>query len=1020
MKRRLRGLLIGLFGDKHPVVNSVRIVHKTLNHLVGRARFFLHAVLSGAYAIPPAVDPYQAWQAVNRWNDRRRDALVESLSALKGVAPLLSVIMPVHDPPLPCLDAAIASVIGQVYERWELCVVDDGSVHPEIRAAIDTWRSRDRRIKLVTLEQNVNISRATNRAVEMAEGDYLVFVDHDDLLTPDALGEIVLYLTTNPDTDVLYSDDDKITEDGRRFDPQFKPEWSPELLLSYMYFSHVFVVRRSCYAAVGGMREGFEGSQDYDFALRVTEQTARIGHIPKVLYHWRVLPGSTASSGAAKPASFEAGRRAVQEALDRRGIVARVTRPPFAVRAGLGVFSHEFPDTGPRVSVIIPTRNNVDVLRACLASLEQTTYLNFEVVIIDNESDDAETLAYLRSLPHTVLRIPNPAGSFNFAAINNLAVKQVDSPYVLFLNDDVEVRSPRWLSQMMGYVQIQGVGAVGAKLIFPDGRIQHAGIIHGLYHGMAGPAFKLAPETDHGYLSYASVARDYSAVTAACLLTPRTLFLELGGFDEQRYAVAYNDVDYCYRLVDRGHRCVYCPTAELIHHEGHSRGQRDNPAELAEFRRAYRGRKDPWYSPHLSLDTERFEIVPRTLAPDTVGAVPTLMTAFTLNWEGAPISQYELTISLKKMGVINPTVFCPQDGPLRKAYEENGIPVYVQTHPLAGVTTLKQYDRAIQEFAEQVDRWGCRVVYGNTLQTFYAIDAARVAGVPSIWNPRESEPWRTYFQEFGAEISSRALGCFRYPYRVIFVSDATRDGYSPLDTRHNFTVVHNGLDRDRLLESARNWPRERSRAALACSGDEVVVLLLGTVCARKGQQDLPRALAKLPNDLQRKVRCFIVGDRPGEYSETLHKVVASLPGALKDRVVIVPETEDTACYYRAADLFVCTSRLESYPRVILEAMAYGLPIVTTPVFGIREQARDQVNALFYEPGRVGDLAQRIDRLLRDGGLRKRFSENSAYVLSSLANYEEMVDAYAQVFREASVSGGESAVRTGGHKWAGTS
>ncbi|MBI3608476.1 MAG: glycosyltransferase [Nitrospirae bacterium] len=1007
IKRTLRRLLIGLFGDDHPVVNAVRRVDWLIRHYVDRLRFFYHSLRFLNYSVAAPIDRYQAWQNVNRWNDRARNSLLERLGGTKGERPLISVIMPVYDPPADLLDAAIASVVGQVYEKWELCIADDCSSRSEIRSALDDWRSRDSRIKVTLLDQNVNISKATNRAVDMAEGEYVLFLDHDDLLTPDALGEVALYLVEHPETDVLYSDDDKITVDGRRFAPQFKPDWSPELLLSYMYFSHVFVVRRSCYESVGGMREGFEGSQDYDLALRVTERARDIGHVPKVLYHWRVLPGSTALSGAAKPQSFEAGRRAVQEALDRRGVNARVSRPEFAVKGGIGVFAHEFPDTGSRVSLLIPTKNNLRTLKACLESIEKTTYKDFEVVIIDNESDDPETLAYLRSIRHKVLRIPNPSGSFNFSAINNRAVQQIDSPYILFLNDDVEVRSPRWLSQMMGYAQLQGVGAVGAKLVFPDGRIQHAGIIHGLYHGMAGPAFKLSPEWDHGYLSYASVVRNYSAVTAACMVTPRRLFLDLGGFDEERYAVAYNDVDYCYRLVDRGSRCVFCPTAELTHYEGHSRGYRDNPAEVGEFRRTYHGRSDPWYSPYLSLENERFEIVPRRLAPEKCGAIPTLMTAFTLNWEGAPISQYELTVYLKKTGVIQPIVFCPQDGPLRKAYEEKGIPVHIEDHPLAQVNTLGKYERAIVGLSEKMVKWGVKLVYGNTLQTFYAIDAARLVDLPSIWNPRESEPWKTYFRQFGPEISERALSCFRLPYRVIFVSDATRDGYLPLDTHHNFTVIHNGIDRARLIESSGEWSREKSRAALGCNTDEVVILLLGTVCPRKGQHDLPEALLKLPSDLHEKIRCFIVGDRPGEYSYTLRKIVNILPSSLRDRVTIVQETSETACYYKAADIFVCTSRIESYPRVTLEAMAYGLPIITTPVYGIGEQVKEGINALFYTPGDASELAGRLAKLITDPDLRQLMADNSGHVLDALNNYEDMAQAYAEVFREAYVSGGHA-------------
>lgn len=955
--------------------------------------------------IEPVLPPYEAWLRVNVWNRRMRDELLDRLSQQTGRLSKISLVMPVHDPPVDCLTKAIASVQAQVWEEWELCIADDCSTNPAVRAELERWRKRDPRIRVTYLDQNVNISLATNRAAALATGEFLLFFDHDDELTPDAVGEVALYLAERPRTDVLYSDDDKIDLAGRRYAPQFKPDWSPELLLSYMYLSHVFVVRRSLFESIGAMRTGFEGAQDYDLALRLTERTAAVGHIPKVLYHWRALPGSTASSGAAKPASLEAGRRAVAEAFARRGVDAQVTQPEFAANGNLGIYSHEFPDEGPPVTILIPTKNQVAVLRQCVESLRSTTYRNYEIVIIDNESDDSETLAYLQSLPHRVMRIGNPSGRFNFAAINNRAVEQVAGEFVLFLNNDTEVKAPRWLSQMVGYAQMPGVGAVGAKLMFADGRIQHAGVVHGLYHGLAGPAFKLTPSWEHGYLAYASVVRNYSAVTAACLLTSRRRFLEFGGFNEAEFGVAYNDVDYCYRLIDRGFRCVYCPEAQLTHYEGYSRGFRDDPAEVAAFKRKYTFRKDPWYSPHLSLVDESFNIVPRTIAPRRQKPIPIVMTALSLNCEGAPWSQYELTKELVRRKVIQPIVFSPVDGPLRALYEEEGISVMVDRHPLWGVTTLQEYEKAVRTFSLKCLSWGAELVYANTLQSFYAVAAAHEAGLPSVWNPRESEPWQTYFDYLPDGVIQKAYDCFAWPYRVAFVADATRDAYAALNTRHNFTVVRNGLDRMRIEQAIREWPAAKARTSIGAREGEMVILLLGTVCPRKGQQDLVKALSQLSPALQERVRCYIVGDRPSEYSAELHAVVKRLPPRLGSRLHIIPETRQTTQYYRAADLFVCTSKLESYPRVVLEAMAYGLPIITTPVFGIREQVREGVNALFYEPGDSDLLAARLRSLLQDEALRVRMASKSASVLAIGTDFNEMADSYADIFAEAWLSGG---------------
>jgi len=958
---------------------------------------------------PQPIDSYEAWLEVNQWNARRERVLRDRLSELT-CPPLLSVIMPVYNPPVEFLSKAIQSVVDQVYGNWELCIADDASTDPAVTSTLKRWADQDTRIKVTIREQNGNISLASNSAAELAGGDHLVLLDQDDELTPDALGEVALYLAENPATDILYSDDDKVDATNHRYSPQFKPDWSPELLLSYMYFSHLFVIRRALFVEAGGLRVGFEGSQDYDLALRATERTSHIGHIPKVLYHWRALPNSTAASGGAKPESFAAGMNAIQDAFDRRGIGSTVFQPDWAVNAQCGIFSHRFPDEGPSVAIIIPTKNNLEILRACIDSLKKTTYRNYELVIVDNESDDPATLDYLASVPHRVLRIPTPDG-FSFAAINNRAAAQVNTDYLLFLNNDTEVISPEWLSAMVGYMGMSGVGAVGARLLLPDGRIQHGGVVTGYYNRMAGPAFKLTPATDNGYLSYAKVARNYSAVTAACLLTSKLLFEKLGGFDEQAFAVAYNDVDYCYRLIAAGNRVVYCPQAELIHHEGASRGFHDNPREPANYLQKYGDRIDPYYNPNLSLDDERFAIKARTVAPVSLKPIRALMCAFNLNWEGAPSSQYEMTVGLKEKGVIDPIVYSPTDGPLRQAYEEHGIEVIVDEHPLLGVAGLADYEVAIAGFGRRLKDLKIDLIYANTLPTFYAIATAHHLGLPCIWNPRESEPWETYFDFLPPEIAQRALQCFAYPYQVVFVSNASLKIWQPLNSRHNFMVIHNGLDRERFGAAFKKWPKEMARELLWISSEELAVLIIGTVCERKGQLDLVKAIGRLSHETAARIRCFIVGNPGDEYAVRLKETLSALPYLRRSRIEIIEATADPALYYAAADIFVCCSRIESFPRVILEALAAQLPIITTPVNGIAEQVKENESALFYAPGDVASLTYAIQRLFEDPTLRQQLAANTVTALESLIDFDSMVEAYAEVFREAWISGGTRARAT---------
>ncbi len=1087
------------------------------------------------FVLPETIDVYDAWLAVNKWCDRSGQYLISRLESCRTPLPKISVVMPVYDPPLEFLRQGIDSILNQVYQNWEFCIADDCSNNPNIREILTEIANTDSRIKLTFRSENGNISAATNSAAELATGDFILFLDNDDELTPDALGEVALYISQNPEIDFLYSDDDKISTEGKRFDPQFKPEYSPELLLSYMYMGHLCVVRKEIFDKIGGFRIGFEGSQDYDFALRATEISRQVGHLPLVLYHWRTTPGSTAISGGEKPKSFLAGKKAVQESLIRRGVVGNISQPDWAVRENLGIFKPTFPDQGNSVTIIIPTKNQAKLLKACIESLGKTTYQNYQVFVIDNESDESETLEYLESLKYlysgeaniSVIPVANTDVKFNFAAINNRAVEKVKTEYILFLNNDTEIIYPHWLSQMMGYAKIPGVGAVGAKLIYPDKRIQHAGVIHGLHHGLAGHAFKLLHSENRGYLSQAFVSRNYSAVTAACMLTPRKLFLELGGFDEENFAVAYNDADYGYRLLESGYRSVYCADAELIHKEGTSRGYSDNPQEEANYRRKYSQMIDEFYSPHFSLESELFKIQPRryfiknlevitrkskrimksvnsekeleldthlnqpeintqvkvdnsekeselntqtlkanspnqneseinnqarvdnsqkeseintqilevnypkeseinsqtkvdnhgkkseinnqiscstenlpTSVKEAFPRIKMLMCSNSLELTGAPLHQLEIALKLAKDGIVEPIIFSVNDGELREIYQQQNIQVIVKDNPLEHIYKRDVYDSALTTFAQEIKSLNIDVMYINTLENFFMVDVAQMLNIPSVWNVHESQPWQTYFNRFGTEIAVRALECFRYPYRIIFVSDATRNKYLPLNSHHNFTVIHNGLDLDLLKKASAKWSRQEARLALGVKKDEIVILLLGTVCERKGQHDLIRALSFMPEEERQKIKCFLVGDRPNLYSLKLHELVKNLPEEVQQRVEIVGETSETAKYYQAADIFVCTSRIESFPRVILEAMAYSLPIVTTPVFGIVEQVKPNINGLFYTCDNPEELANVLMSLLTDEELRQRLAINAKYVLESLNTFAEMTKTYGQIFQEA--------------------
>jgi GT2 family glycosyltransferase len=556
---------------------------------------------------------YDRWQIAHRIgaSDLRRMRDVLPVLALR---PSFSVLMPVYDAPEEYLRAAIESVQKQVYPDWELCIVDDASPAAHVRAVIEEYARDDLRIKPIFREVNGHIAAASNTALAAATGDFIALLDHDDLLSPDALFENALAVNRLPDVDVIYSDEDKIDEDGRRRQPYFKPDWSPDSLLSRNYVSHLGVYRRSLVERAGGFRTGFEGSQDYDLVLRVTELTDRVAHIPRVLYHWRVHEDSTASAREQKNYAQTSAIRALEEALERRGEPGRVE--PGTLMPGIYTVRYALRRPG-RVSIIIPTRDHGEDVERCLSSLfERSSYRDLEVLLIDNGTRDPASLrtfdAWAAREPErfTVIRYDVP---FNFSSITNFGVAHSSGPYVLLLNNDTEVITPDWIEAMVEQAQRPAIGAVGAKLLYPDGTVQHAGVVVGL-GGVAGHSHKYFQREAPGYFGVLQTVNNFSAVTAACLMVRREVFDEVGGFDET-LAIAFNDVDFCLRVKAAGYRNVYLPHVELYHHESKSRGHENTPAKQARFLRETRVMRerwrtgdlpDPYYNPNLTLDTEDF------------------------------------------------------------------------------------------------------------------------------------------------------------------------------------------------------------------------------------------------------------------------------------------------------------------------------------------------------------------------------------------------------------------------------
>jgi glycosyltransferase involved in cell wall biosynthesis len=558
---------------------------------------------------------YPKWIA--RFDSVDAVALQRNLRCLRR-QPLISVLLPVYNPDLELLAAAIESVQRQLYQRWELCVADDASTDPKVRPFLEQKGNDDSRIKLTFRERNGHISACTNSALALATGEWCALLDQDDLVRSEALAFVALEIEQHPDAGLIYSDEDKIETNGVRSNPFLKPDWNPELFLGQNYINHPGVYRTDLLREIDGFREGFEGSQDYDLVLRCIERLApaQIRHIPRILYHWRAVAGSLAAVVDAKPYAKEAARRAIADHLQRCGIAGRVEACPENVESHRVVY--ELPDPPPTVSIVVPMRDHLALLERCISSVrEKTDYPSIEFVVVDNGSTEPATLKFLRQLEQEIdAQVVRDDGAFNFSRLINRGVSAAKGSVLALLNNDVEANEPGWLREMVSHVLRVEVGAVGARLWYPDGTLQHGGVILGL-GGVAGHAFPRVPRGHPGYFNRAFLQQDCSAVTGACLLVRKKVFEDAGGFDDANLAISFNDVDFCLRLRQSGFRNIWTPYANLIHHESASRGHQATVAEQVQFLReaTFMQRKwgsellcDPFYNPNLSLDLPGFDL----------------------------------------------------------------------------------------------------------------------------------------------------------------------------------------------------------------------------------------------------------------------------------------------------------------------------------------------------------------------------------------------------------------------------
>lgn len=928
-------------------------------------------------------DPYARWCWHNRLTPRLRDVLQRDAGELvRQGGPLVSIVVPAYNTPEKYLRELLESVRGQLYPRWELCVADDASPEPHVRRILAEAAAADPRIKPVFRPTNGHIAQATNSALEIATGEFVALLDHDDLLPADALFQVVQAILRHPTAGYLYTDEDKIDDAGRRFDPQLKGGWSPEMAITHNYTHHLTVIRRTIVERAGRLRPDFNGAQDLDLFLRCWElvDAADVVHVPFIGYHWRAHAASTATRGDQKGYLFPAARRGIAEAIARRGLRAEPILPEFARHYALCLHQLKW-DPGllrdQPVTIVIPTRNRVDLLQACLDSLARTIPLeSVQVIVVDDNSDDADTLAFLAGLPARtdlrceVVRAPAAPGGFNYSRLVNLGTARATTPLVLHLNNDVVALAPGWLEEMAGWLSLPGVGVVGAKLLYPDGTVNHAGISLGAEDGLPHVLFEREPAAELGYLFLPHAARNVTAVTGACLLTRTALYRQLDGFDATQLAVAYNDVDYCLRAGDAGYRTVFTPQAVLQHIGSASRGNTYAEREHVAYIARHGTRRDPYQSESLSFPPANLPLNPyHQRYAQTPRPMRVLLLSHNLKFEGAPIFLFELGRYLAAQPGLQVTVASAEDGPLRARFESAGLKVEVwDPSALLAAKTPAAFAAALQRLAGTRAWDDVELIVCNTIVTFWGVHLAARLGKSSAFYLHESKPVNRFFEATLPPLMHPVVEeAFRLATRVVFTARSTRDIHEELNINDNFRTIASWVDFDRIDAFVASHDRAALRRKHGLDPDAIIVANIGTVYERKGQHIYIRAIELLRKEQPalfagRKIQWIMVGARPGLYLETLQEDI-QLMGLQEVR--IFPETPDIYDFYRLADLLVCTSFEESFPRVILEAMVFGNRIVSTDVNGIAEMLTNTDEAYLVPAGDQHKLAAALKRALAD-------------------------------------------------------
>ena len=894
-------------------------------------------------------ESYQTWLDVNRLTPQLRAILEASARTLAPTGPRFVLLLDTRGCTVAQVRAAADSLLAQIYPQWEAWFV--GDVPPP---------TGDPRLKSASAKEAPEVIRALNAAAQSAEGTHVALLRGNSRLSPDILLEMAEQAAALRPLELIYSDEDRMDDAGAQSDPKFKPDWSPALADSGLFPGQLSVVRRERFLALGGLRAEFGLVAWFDLLLRLGDNlpAAQVAHVPLIGHHIHDRePRETDPSHA----SVEQSRKALVETAQRRGLsgapflpeTAHLRRRRFHQwRADPAVLAR-LP-----VTIVIPTRDRLHLLQECIELLDETVdWRHVKLIIVDDHSRDADAVRYLEMIQRRtdlqcrVVRPADRSAPFNYSHLVNLALPHLDTPLVLHLNNDVNALERGWLEEMAAWFTQPDVGVVGAQLVYPDKTLNHTGIIIGPHGGLADTPFAKVPPADIP-VEWQAAAREVSAVTGACLLTRTAVYRALGGFDEADFGVAYNDVDYCLRVRGAGHRIIYTPQAKLMHWGSATRGVTFDEQEHVAFVRRYPGYRDPYVSPQLELAGGRLDCRGTRFArARRAGPLRLLLLTHNLNLEGAPLFLLEYATHMVREAGFHLEVLAAQDGPLRSAYEALGAKITLaDTARLYASPDEEIFHDRVSDIAGLVQWERVDLVVCNTLASFWGVHLAQAAGKPSLFYIHESTSvFRFFEQKLALGLHFLVAQAFEQATRSLFLCAATQTYYQDFGRNGNFRLVPSWIRLDGIDEFTRTHARADLRRKHGLAEDEVVIANIGTVCERKGQHIFVRAIEHFYRHYGRqgKFRFLMVGARPGVYLDLLQRDLARLG---LPNVTLVPETREAADFFIAADLFVCSSFEESFPRVVMEAMAFHTPMVTTDVHGIVEMVGQRQDGYLVPPG----------------------------------------------------------------------